>query len=101
SPAPCTAASDACVIAYVDSAKIIWENPFLGTGIAIYDHRKGFPNQVIADTAYNADWQTTRDYLAANGSDIFFYEGRWQFDEWLTGDTTYVAASGDGEWISI
>jgi hypothetical protein len=35
------------------------------------------------------------------GSDLFFHQGTWQFDEWLTGDTTYVAASGDGEWISI
>jgi hypothetical protein len=101
-PTPCfTVGDDGCVLAFVDSAKIVFESPFLGTGLAIYDHLPGSPNTIVADTAFNGEWEQTAAAMQARGSDIFFYLGTWQLDEWLTGDTTFVAASGDGEWISI
>jgi hypothetical protein len=89
----------ACVIAFVDSVRIHYENPMLGTQLRVYDHVPGFPNQVIADTSASLHQILTR--LQTRGSDIFMYRGQWRLDDWLNADTTFVAASGNGAWVGI
>jgi hypothetical protein len=103
-PAPCYLGNEAnlaenCVIAFADSVKINYEAPTLGTQLEVYDHRPGFPNQVIADTS--SSYFDIIQNLRSRGSDILFIKGDWAMDEWMTGDTTFVAASGNREWIGI
>lgn len=102
-PQPCyvgtTNSSENCVIAFADSVKINYEAPTLGTQLEVYDHVPGFPDQVIADTS--GSWFAITQNLVSRGSDILFIQGDWAMDEWLTGDTTFVAASGNGAWVGI
>lgn len=102
-PNPCHTTDGAnvypCVIAFVDSIRIHYESPMLGTEFRVYDHVTGFPNQIIADTSASLLGIETR--LRAAGSDIFIYKGTWQPEAWLNGDTTFVTASGNGSWVAI
>ena len=101
-PLPCgDPADDGCVLAFVDSTRIIFESPFIGTQLIIYDHLPGSPGVLITDTVIGNNWDEVRVSMRARGSDVFLHQGMWDYDYWLTGDTTFVAASGDGSWIGI
>jgi hypothetical protein len=88
-----------CGIAFVDSVRIHYESPVLGTQLRVYDHVPGFPNQVIADTS--SSWYEIDTNLRARGSDIFMKIGTWNLDEWVNADTTYLAAAGNRSWVTI
>lgn len=88
-----------CGIAFVDSVRIHYESPVPGTQLRVYDHVPGFPDQVIADTS--SSWYEIDTNLRALGSDIFMKLGRWNLDEWVNGDTTYLAAAGNRSWVTI
>jgi hypothetical protein len=75
-----------------------------GTRLKIYDHRPGFPNTVVSSGFLPLDQAlAAMEVLRANGdSDIFFAEGyQWQLERLALRDTTFVAASGDREWVAF
>jgi hypothetical protein len=102
-PAPCydelLVNVNPCVVAFVDSVRIHYESPFLGTQLRVYDHVQGSPSQIISVTS--PSWYEIVTNLRAQGSDIFMYAGSWSFGDWLHGDPTFVTASGDGSWVNV
>lgn len=73
--------------------------------LTIVDHVPGFPDQVITGSADLSQLElpgTAAARLAAAGSDITIYTAaRWDIPSLGFGDTTYVAASTDGNWVAI
>ncbi len=77
----------------------------LTSTLAIFDHIPGFPDSVIAGAADLSQLElpsTAAARLAQAGSDITIYTAaRWDISSLGFGDTTYVAASADGNWVAI
>jgi DNA-binding beta-propeller fold protein YncE len=73
--------------------------------ITLFDHQPGFPNNVISATAFLLADETPEDAaidLAGQGSDVLIVPGsRWQVPSVGFADTTFVARSGDGNWVAI
>lgn len=75
------------------------------TDIILYDHVPGFPNSIITGTASLTALETPVDAaaeLVANGSDVYVVSGaRWQVETLGFADTTFVAGSGDGNFVAV
>ena len=73
--------------------------------LTIRDHIPGFPDSVITGSADLSQLElpsTAAARLAQAGSDITIYTAaRWNIPSLGFGDTTYVAASADGNWVAI
>ncbi len=73
--------------------------------LILRDHVTGFPDSIITGEAelFNGETPTeAAGRLAAQGSDVgFVVAAQWSVDAIGFADTTYVAASGDGDWVAI
>ena len=73
--------------------------------LTIFDHLPGFPDSVITGSAdlSQGELPGVAASRARNaGSDVTIYEAaRWDITSLGFGDTTYVAASGDGNWVAV
>jgi DNA-binding beta-propeller fold protein YncE len=73
--------------------------------MALYDHVPGFPGSVISGLARSTDIdavQSAAADLVTQGSDVLVVPGaKWNIPNLAFLDTTYVAASGDGNWVGI
>jgi hypothetical protein len=96
-PSPTTAA-----IIHVDSV-------YIGTGggtcVIIWDHKPGFPGTVV-DSGCQEDLQVALDSMAVHrsqgNSDFWYQVGyTWALERLAMEDTTFVAASGDREWVAF
>jgi len=86
-------------IAHVDSVQL-----FSVSGgndlVEIFDHRPGFPDILVRSGVQEIDDAVTT--LAADpNSDILWGNGSWQRERLALEDTTFVASSGDREWIAF
>lgn len=83
----------------VDSMRV-FNTPFAGDLIEIYDHRNGFPNTIIRSGILLLD--SAIAVLEANpDSDIEWARGRYVTELIGLSDTTFVAASGDRRKIAF
>jgi len=73
--------------------------------MALYDHIPGFPSQVISGVASSSAIdavQSAAGELILQGSDVLVVSGaKWDIPSLAFLDTTYVAGSGDGNWVSV
>jgi hypothetical protein len=85
-------------IAHVDSIKIFQQT--VGDDLVeIYDHRPGFPTTLL-----RSGLQPLQDAIAtmlAAGSDLRWGFGHWDRDRIGLSDTTFVAISGDRQWVAF
>jgi len=86
-------------IAHVDSIQL-----FSVSGgddlVEIFDHRPGFPDVLVRSGVTTIDDAVTT--LAADpDSDILWGNGSWQRERLAFEDTTFVATSGDREWVAF
>ncbi len=88
--------ADNVVIAHVDSL-IIVDAP--SDMIEIWDHKFGFPDSVISSGVAPIDVAVSN--LAALGSDIYAALGTWDLAEIGMSDTTFLALSGDRQWVAF
>lgn len=84
-------------IAHVDSIKIIQQPD--SDAVEIYDHRPGSPNTIIASGRLPLEAAIAA--VVSQGSDIRWGLGRWDRDRIGLADTTYVAISGDRQWVAF
>ncbi len=79
--------------------------PTIASRMGLFDHVPGYPSQVISGIAKSSELdavQTAAAQLIAAGSDVFVVTGaKWNIPNLAFLDTTYVAASGDGSWVSV
>ncbi len=75
------------------------------SAIQFFDHKPGFPDQIISTSLKISDADPICDAAArlkAMGSDVYCQaSAKWNIPSITYQDTTYVAASGDGKWVSI
>ncbi len=94
---------DHWALAHIDSLMNISIGDSIGGGF--FDHKPGFPNDVITTTLSSADADPVcgaAERLRADGSDVYCQSAStWNIGSVTFRDTTYVAASGDGRWVSI
>ena len=105
------AQADHWAIAHIDSLAGISEivTDSLGTdtvsAIRFFDHVPGFPTNVISADLTLSDADPICDAAArlrAKGGDMYCESGvTWNIPSVTFQDTTYVAASGDGGWVSV
>jgi hypothetical protein len=102
-PLPCHDAAGAnvlpCVIAYVDSVRIVYENPFMGTMLDVWSHPPGQPGNVIH--IRSSSMREIDSYLKHHGAEPFIYRGSWNYGFWETSATTFVTSSGNRNWVSF
>ncbi len=105
-------ATDNWAVAHIDSIAQVDTVVPGGTGgldtLAIpefFDHEPGFPNQIIKTELRLTDPDPICDAtarLVAQGSDAYCEaSAQWNIPSITFQDTTYVAASGNGDWVSI
>lgn len=90
-------------IAGIDSLVIVVggaQNATGSDGLVLYDHEPGFPNNTVQSPPL------TRDSAIAvmesdPASDIFAVPGTWNVESIGLSDTTFVSASGDGEFVAF
>jgi DNA-binding beta-propeller fold protein YncE len=85
-------------VAHVDSIKI-FQQAEGDDLVEIYDHRPGFPNTLLSSGLLPLE-----DAIAAvqqGGSDVRWGFGRWDLDRIGLSDTTFVALSGDRQWVAF
>lgn len=89
-----------CVIANVDSLKLVYESPLMGATWDVWDHVPGRPDlQIHVRSSSLYEIATT---MRNAGSDIFMYAGSWDVEPWLSaGPNTYVTASGDRTTVNF
>lgn len=79
--------------------------PLTEDNLAFFDHVPGFPDQIIKGLTIGAGIpaiDTALTQLRNQGSDVFSaFSAKWNISSLTFRDTTYVAASGDGGWISV
>ncbi len=95
-PQDATAARASIAVLNADSIHLYW-----GGLIEVFDHRAGFPSQVIRSGVQppKAALQTMVDHP---DSDVeYLDEARWALEAVSFADTTYVATSGNREWIAF
>jgi WD40 repeat protein len=96
-PSPTTTA-----IVHVDSVYVAAGG---GGCVIIWDHKPGFPGTVV-DSGCQQDLQVALDNMAAHraqGNSDFWYQAgyKWELERLAMEDTTFVAASGDREWVAF
>ncbi len=108
-----TQTQDNWVVAHIDSLTSVQEvtpPDSLGvqdtiSAVKFFDHQPGFPNQLDTTSLNILDPDPICDAAArlkAQGSDVYCQPNQtWNIPSLAFQDTTYVAASGDGEWVSI
>jgi hypothetical protein len=91
--------SSTVAIAHVDSVAIF--NVVGGSDLVeIYDHRPGFPSVQVNSGVLPLDDALV--VMSANpDSDILWGNGTWVRDRLALEDTTFVAASGDRDWVAF
>ncbi|MGW8265713.1 MAG: YncE family protein [Longimicrobiales bacterium] len=72
--------------------------------VQIWDHKPGFPGTVV--TSGCQDLQAALDSMTAHrnagNSDFWYASGfKWELERLAMEDTTFVAASGDREWVAF
>jgi DNA-binding beta-propeller fold protein YncE len=79
--------------------------PVVAARMALFDHIPGFPSQVVTGIASSTvidAVQTAAAELIQQGSDVLVVTGaKWNVPSLAFLDTTYVAGSGDGNWVSV
>ena len=100
-------------IAHIDSIETKYDTvgvdslgqPLLNASLGLFDHKPGFPDQVLIGRGTPGSLAGVDDAitdLKSQGSDILAYgAAKWNVPNLSFQDTTYVAASGDGGWVSI
>lgn len=87
-------------IAHVDSVQATAD----GSCVQIWDHRPGFPEIVVTSGCQPLDQALAamEVHRAAGDTDIWYARNsRWEFDRLALHDTTFVAASGDRQWVAF
>jgi DNA-binding beta-propeller fold protein YncE len=95
-----TPSSKTTAIAHVDSVYAA----VTGDCVQIWDHKPGFPEIVVTSGCLPLDsaLAVMDQHKAAGDSDIWYVRGSaWQFERLALRDTTFVAASGNREWIAF
>jgi len=95
-PQDATSAKRTVAVLNADSIVPYWDGR-----IEVFDHRPGFPSQVIRS---GVQWplDALRTMVADPMSDVEFLQGaRWQLDAVSFADTTYVATSRDRNWVAF
>ncbi len=105
------AQEDNWAVAHIDSLVGIAEifTDSLGTdtvsAVRFFDHVPGFPSNIISADLSVLDADPVCDAAArlnAKGGDMYCESGAtWNIPSVTFKDTTYVAASGDGGWVSV
>jgi DNA-binding beta-propeller fold protein YncE len=79
--------------------------PIVAGRMALFDHVPGFPSQVVTGIASSTiidAVQSAAAELIQQGSDVLVVTGaKWNVPSLAFLDTTYVAGSGDGNWVSV
>jgi hypothetical protein len=100
-------------IAHIDSIETKYDtvgvdslgNPLVEATLGLFDHKPGFPDQVLIGRGSPGSFSGVDDAineLKGLGSDILAYSAaKWNVPNITFQDTTFVAASGDGAWVSI
>ena len=87
-------------IAHVDSVKSAVD----GSCVQIWDHRPGFPETVVTSGCLPLDsaFAAMEVHRTAGDTDIWYVnQSKWAIDRLALRDTTFVAASGNREWIAF
>jgi hypothetical protein len=72
--------------------------------VEIFDHKPGFPNIIVSSGCLplGSALAVMEQHKAAGDSDFEYFRGyRWQLERLAFQDTTFVAASGDREWVAF
>lgn len=75
-----------------------------GSCVQIWDHRPGFPGVVVTSGCVPlADALAAMEvHRAAGDTDIWYVpSSKWQLERLALRDTTFVAASGDRQWVAF
>jgi len=75
-----------------------------GSCVQIWDHQPGFPSVVVTSGCLPLDdaLAAMEVHRAAGDSDLWYVKGsQWEIERLALRDTTFVAASGDREWIAF
>lgn len=71
-----------------------------GSCVSILDHVPGYPNEIISSGCLPLE--EAIQAVAAQGSDIWaVHKAKWNLERLALQDTTFVAASGDREWVAF
>ena len=85
-------------LAHVDSIDLY------GASLEIFDHRPGFPDVVVSSGALPLEEALAAmdAHRVAGNSDILWAMGwKWEFERLALHDTTFVATSGDRNWVAF
>ena len=88
-----TGTPDVYALANIDSLRVLPGGPTTDDQVILFDHRSGYPNQIISQQGINV--QTLINNLRAAGSDAFVGAGSWDLERVGMSDTTFVAISED------
>ena len=75
-----------------------------GSCVQIWDHRPGFPGTVVTSGCLDLDGALAamEVHKAAGDTDIWYVkQARWEIERLAMQDTTFVAASGNREWVAF
>ena len=75
-----------------------------GSCVQIWDHKPGFPSVVVTSGCLPLDEALAAMDLhwAAGDSDLWYVKGsQWEVERLSLRDTTFVAASGDRQWVAF
>lgn len=92
------ATADGVAIAHIDSV-VVQRNAASDDLIRLYDHTPGDPTSIIDSGFQNLT--TAIANLKAGGSDIAEYSGAWKIAQVGLSDTTYIATSGDRQFVGF
>lgn len=75
-----------------------------GSCVQIWDHKPGFPETVVTSGCLDLEGALAAMdvHRSAGNSDIWYEPGyKWELERLAMEDTTFVAASGDREWVAF
>lgn len=75
-----------------------------GSCVQIWDHKPGFQDVVVTSLCLPVEEALAAMdiHRAAGNSDIWYVKGgKWEMERLALRDTTFVAASGDREWVAF
>ena len=75
-----------------------------GSCVQIWDHRPGFPGVVVTSGCLPLEDALTamEVHRAAGDTDLWYVrQAKWQIERLALRDTTFVAASGNREWVAF
>jgi hypothetical protein len=87
-------------IVHVDSV----DSAVDGSCVQMWDHRPGFPGVVVTSGCLPLDnaLAVMETHRAAGNTDIWYVkQAKWEVERLAMRDTTFVAASGDREWVAF